>query len=135
MKTLNPAQLYQYMGGPAIFYFKGMTPIVAEITPDRIRNFEKGAYTAVRPILRNLKDITPEEQARVNEINMVTWTGRGNINSAQIRTAAATTAYLFGAGFDLFKLIDNGLAYDREGAEQEIILQYVTPKPDEKQTA
>jgi hypothetical protein len=67
--------------------------------------------TKIKPILRPLSDMTKKEMAEYNKLYETLFNMADGIN--QIRQHAACDHYLLSKGFDLFGLIEAGLAIDK----------------------
>lgn len=72
-----------------------------------------------KPILRHLSSMTEEEAAQVNVVGSAGWRLINpdpevptNITLGVVHRQSAEVAYLLSKGFDLFGLIDKGLAID-----------------------
>lgn len=105
--------LHLYFGCPCIFRYgptgEWKDGFVKEVALQRVRH---GASYQVKPILRKLADITREE----NQEHFSLQTNHGDVGCGCIGNLVvengASIAYLFSKHFDLFGLIDAGLAID-----------------------
>ena len=108
--------LHYYIGQPCTYddpYQRAfdLIGVVTERIIQEIRNPQlTGAVQNARPHLRHLEDISQEEMDEYNKLSSTLFSLAKGID--QIRQESATTHYLLSKGFDLWGLIEGGLAID-----------------------
>lgn len=122
MKTLTPQILGLYIG-QWVKHDAGKTGTIASIGTDGQMHLEIDADAdlflttteSVRPILRPLSSMTEEEQEHLDSLNNI---DRGTIkhykNVGILEVRPNEFLYLLSRGFDLFGLIDSGLAIEKK---------------------
>lgn len=113
MKTLTPQIAALYIGRPLAIDGKPRTDFILDHKCFIYDNFKKIESGEWKPILRRLSDITEEEALEIwnmDEECLVRYHSEKVMIGFDLYTDSFL--YLLSKGFDLFNLIDSGLAVD-----------------------